>query len=311
MVSRVALCGAPETTTHHMTPQQSSETSRGAGLRVGLVGRGILRSRSPAMHMAEGAAHGLAYTYDLFDVATPAWAGQPLAEIVRSAEDGGFAGLNVTFPFKIEAVALLDDMSADAAALGAVNTIVFRDSQRIGHNTDLWGFAENFRRNMADAATDSVLLVGAGGAGAAVAHALVDCGVARLLIHDMDGARAEALAAKVVANRPAARVEASDDIASALASGVDGLVNATPVGMTQAPGMPVDPALLRPDLWVADVVYVPLETELLAAARTRGCRVLSGAGMAIHQAARAFHLFTGLVPDPERMAATFAHFDEA
>ena len=90
------------------------------------------------------------------------------------------------------------------------------------------------------------------------------------------------------------------------AAAADGIVNATPVGMAKLPGMPLEPALLRAECWVADIVYFPLETQLLAAARRRGCRTLSGEEMAVHQAARAFELFAGVVPDVGRMRAAFA-----
>ena len=95
------------------------------------------------------------------------------------------------------------------------------------------------------------------------------------------------------------------DRAAAIAA-ADGLINATPIGMDTHPGLPLDPALLRPDLWVAEVIYFPLETELLRRARALGCRTLDGTGMAVHQAVAAFRLFTGREPDPARMAATFA-----
>ncbi|NKX45958.1 shikimate dehydrogenase [Roseicyclus persicicus] len=270
-------------------------------VRAGLVGRGIGGSRTPAMHMAEGAALGIAYDYTRFDMdERPA----TLAEVLAQAEAEGFAGLNVTFPYKVEVIGLLDALSDNARALGAANTVVFRDGRRHGHNTDMWGFAESFRRGMADAPTGDVLLLGAGGAGMAVGHALMSVGTGTLWIHDTDGARAEALAGDLAARFGAGRARVAPDLAG-LAPGLDGVVNATPVGMDKLPGCAFPPALLRPDLWVADIVYFPLETALLAAARAAGCRVLPGSGMAVFQAVRAFELLTGLAPDPDRMRATF------
>ncbi|MRH19559.1 shikimate dehydrogenase [Rhodovulum strictum] len=277
---------------------------------AGLVGRGISRSRTPAMHMAEARAQGLAGEYRLLDTDMPGWRGMDLAAILSAAEAGGFDGLNVTYPFKVEIVALLDALSDNAAAVGAVNTVVLRGGRRVGHNTDLWGFAEGFRRGLPDACRAHVLLVGAGGAGAAVAHALADCGVARLSIHDSEGARAAALADRLRQTRPGLVAAAVDDIAALFAADrPDGLVNATPMGMAALPGMAVPADLLDPALWVADIVYVPLETALLRAARARGCRVLDGSGMAVFQAVRAFELFTGRPADPARMRATFETFD--
>ena len=277
---------------------------------VGLIGSGIQLSRTPFMHEAEGRAQGLAYVYRLLDTDRMGSPRPALAEIVRFAELFGFSGFNVTFPYKQEILSLLDELSPAARDLGSVNTVVLRDGRRFGHNTDMWGFRESFRRGMADAARDTVLLVGAGGAGVAVAHALLDLGVARLIVHDLDAARAAALAARLEARFGAGRAAVAGDPGAALGE-ADGLVNATPVGMAKLPGLPVSAEHLRPAHWVADIVYFPLETELLRHARSLGCRTLSGEGMAVYQAVRAFEHFTGLSPDANRMKAAFAAFDGA
>ena len=274
---------------------------------VGLLGKGIQLSRTPAMHEAEGAAQGISYIYRLLDADRMGVA--MLREIVDFAERFGFNGINVTFPYKQEILPLLTDFSEAARSLGSVNTLVFRDGRRFGHNTDLWGFKESFRRGLPDAGRNSILLLGAGGAGAAVGHALLECGAGELLIADAKGDRAAFLATRLADHFGTGRAKAVTDVAGAAAT-VDGIVNATPVGMTKLPGMPLDPELLRAECWVADIVYFPLETELLAEARKRGCRTLSGEGMAVYQAARAFELFTGLSPDVDRMKAAFAAFGD-
>ncbi len=202
-------------------------------------------------------------------------------------------------------IPLLDELSPDAQALGAVNTVVLRDGRRRGENTDWWGFAEAFRRNMADAALDRVVQLGAGGAGAAVAHALSRLGVRQLTIQDVDAGRAAALAGNLNARFGEGRAVACTDLASAMAA-ADGLVHCTPTGTAAHPGLPLPQALLRPALWVAEIVYFPLETALLRAARALGCRTLDGGGMAVFQAVEAFRLFTGLNPDAERMMLHFA-----
>ncbi|GAB4377377.1 MAG: shikimate dehydrogenase [Kiloniellaceae bacterium] len=281
-----------------------TDTAASTVLRAGLIGRGIGLSRTPAMHEAEGRTQGLDYRYCLFDMDEPALAGRSLAEVVAAAEAEGFAGLNVTYPFKVEVLGLLDTLSDNARAVGAVNTVVFRDGRRSGHNTDLWGFAESFRRGMAGAALDRVLLLGAGGAGAAVAHALLSLGTEQLSIFDTDAARAAQLSEALAVRFGAGRARAAESPES-VAPSLSGVVNATPVGMAKLPGTPFPPALLRRGLWVADIVYFPLETRLLAAARAAGCRVLPGLGMAVFQAVRAYELFTGLKPDPARMRRTF------
>jgi len=276
---------------------------------AGLLGRGIQLSRTPAMHEAEGSAQGLKYVYRLFDTdrLPPDIA---IGDVLKAAEICDFAGLNITYPFKVAVIEHLDELSSAAEAVGAVNTVVFRQGKRTGHNTDLWGFAESFRRNMAGASLDDVLLVGAGGAGAAVAHALAECGGATIRILDKDKASADALSSRIEKLNDGVRAIAASKMADVDTSKLTGIINATPVGMAALPGMPIPADVLHQRLWVADIVYFPLETELLRLARKAGCRVLPGSGMAIFQAARAFEHFTGLKPDEKRMEAAFNAFDQ-
>ena len=272
---------------------------------VGLIGAGIQSSLSPAMHMREGQAQGLRYAYRLIDLDVLGRTAQALPELIASAEREGFSGLNITFPCKQAVIEWLDELSPDARAIGAVNTVLFREGRRIGHNTDWSGFAESFRRSMGDAGRARVVLFGAGGAGAAVAHALLTLETQTLVLVDTDRARAAALAETLCSRFGAGRAIARDDAAGAL-RGADGLVNATPVGMAKFPGLPLPANLLSRELWVADVVYFPLQTALLAEAKARGCRTMSGEGMAVFQAVGAFRLFSGVEPDASRMLAHFA-----
>jgi shikimate dehydrogenase len=202
-------------------------------------------------------------------------------------------------------IPLLDELSLDARAIGAVNTVVFKDGKRTGHNTDWWGFAESFRRGLPGAALNRVVQLGAGGAGAAVAHALLTLGAKTLVIVDVDAAKAKALVQALAERFGAGRI-ATETRPPVAMEGADGLVNTTPVGMAKYPGMPLEPALLHSALWVADIVYFPLETALLRMARALGCRALDGGGMAVFQAVKAFELFTGRTPDAERMTRAFA-----
>nr|WP_210246877.1 shikimate dehydrogenase [Devosia ginsengisoli] len=274
------------------------------GITIGLVGRGIAASLSPLMHEQEGARQGLDYRYHLIDFDRLELDDTSLPDILAEARDLGFAGLNVTYPFKQAILPLLDDLAPDAAAIGAVNTVVLGGARSVGHNTDCWGFAESFRRDLPHVARGRVLQLGSGGAGAAVSQALLQCGAERLDIYDTDAPRAEALAERL-RRLLGASAQAVTDVASA-AKGADGIVNATPVGMTRHPGLPIDAALLESRHWVADVVYFPLETELVRHARALGCSVLSGGGMAVYQAVRAFELFSGRQPDPVAMTASFS-----
>lgn len=280
-------------------------TQPGAGLRAGLIGRGIHGSLTPALHEREAAAHGLTLSYRRIDLDAMGLGAEALPELLDRAEAAGFAGLNITFPCKRAVIPLLHDLSEEAAALGAVNTVVLKGGRRIGHNTDCSGFAEGFSRGLPGAPLGEVVQLGAGGAGAAVAEALLRQGAGRLTIHEVDAARGEGLAAALRSRFGEGRARAGVALESALAS-ADGVVNCTPVGMAKLPGMPLPPALLRPAHWVAEIIYFPLETALLRAARALGCRTLGGGGMAVFQAVGAFRLFTGREPDPTRMLAHFA-----
>jgi shikimate dehydrogenase len=272
---------------------------------IGLIGSGIAPSRSPALHMREGAAQGLAYIYRRIDLDVLGLGVEALPDLLAAACRFAFTGLNITHPCKQAIIPLLDELSPDARALGAVNTVVFgHDGRTLGHNTDWSGFAESFRRELADVRRERVVLVGAGGAGAAVAHALLTLGVRMLTVIDVDAARAGQLAADLCVRFGAGRAVAAHDPAP-MVEAAGGIVNATPMGMGAHPGLPVARELLRPDLWVADVVYFPIETAFLRAARDLGCRTMSGGGMAVFQAVGAFRLFTGRQPDAERMIAHF------
>jgi shikimate dehydrogenase len=272
---------------------------------VGLIGQGIQASLTPAMHEQEGDAQGLRYMYKNLDLAPMGVGPEALPELLLAAQRLGFAGLNITHPCKQLVIPLLDELSPDARALRAVNTVVLRDGRRRGENTDWWGFAEAFRRNMDGARRDRVVQLGAGGAGAAVAHALLTLGVQRLTVQDVDAGRAASLADSLCGRFGADRARAGADLPAAMAE-ADGLVHCTPTGMTGHPGLPLPAELLHPALWVADIVYFPLETELLRTARALGCRTLSGGAMAVFQAVEAFRLFTGITPDAERMLRHFA-----
>ncbi|MGY3172706.1 shikimate dehydrogenase [Pseudomonas sp. MWU12-2312b] len=271
---------------------------------AGLIGAGIQASRTPALHEHEGDAQGLRYLYRLIDLDQLQLDSNALPDLLSAAERMNFTGLNITFPCKQAIIPLLDELSPEARGIGAVNTVVLKDGKRIGHNTDCLGFAEGFRRGLPGVAVDRVVQMGAGGAGAAVAHALLSEGVQQLSIFDVEISRAQSLADNLNQTFGSGRAVAGLDLARSLAE-ADGLVNTTPMGMKKLPGMPVPVELLRAQLWVAEIVYFPLETELLRNARALGCRTLDGGNMAVFQAVKAFELFSGVVPDAQRMLAHF------
>jgi shikimate dehydrogenase len=269
---------------------------------VGLIGSGIGDSLSPALHEGEASRLGLEYAYRLFDLDDLGRAPDEVGAVVREARRLGLIGVNVTHPCKQLVVPELDELSAEASALNAVNTIVFDGDRLVGYNTDTTGFQEAFARGLPGAATDRVVLLGAGGAGAAVGHAALGLGVRHVTVLDIDTGRAEHLVGALVQRFGAGRATVGDsrDLGELLA-GADGLVHATPTGMAAYPGTAVPAELLHRGLWVAEVVYVPAETALLVAARAKGCRTLDGAAMVALQAAGSMELFTGVRPDRDRM----------
>jgi shikimate dehydrogenase len=268
-------------------------------LLLGLIGAPIAHSAAPAMHEAAAQNLGLRCHYQLIEIAGAD------ANKLRALLDGvrhlGFAGVNVTYPYKEAVVGLLDELSPDAAAMGAVNTVVARHGRLIGHNTDSSGFARAAAALVAQSGQGSVALIGAGGVGKAIAFALANLGVAALRIFDTDRAKAENLVRLL---GPRVHAVVADSIQAA-AKAAAGLVNATPVGMLPSRDSPVPEALLHSGLWVADAVYYPLWTPLLMAAKAAGARVMTGRELAIYQAADAFELFTGLEPSAPEMGQAF------
>jgi len=277
----------------------------GRRVLVGLVGANIMGSLSPALHADAFAAAGIDGFYHLMDV--DRLAERRLSRLLDAVKAAGFAGMNVTFPFKQEIMPLLDRVDAEATEIGAVNTVTIApDGGATGYNTDRIGFRLSFEaglgRSSAEGAT--VVLVGAGGAGSAVAFALMDLAVATIVLHDRDRERTSGLMTSLSARFGGSRCRLAGDLEREIAA-ADGVVNATPQGMRGFPGNPVPVAALRAAHWAADVIYTPIETEFIKAAAAKGARVLTGGGMCVHQAAAAFRLFTGAEPDVARMHRTF------
>lgn len=271
--------------------------------RIGLVGSGIATSLSPALHAHEAAALGLDdYSYELIDLENLNISVEKTGEVVRGAVAGDFTGLNITHPCKQVVVDALDELSGNARLLGAVNTVVVDNGRLIGHNTDHSGFLTALQSGLPDAALDRVVLAGAGGAGSAVAYALAAAGTTDLRIADIDPDRAVDVCSRVTSAFPGTRTTALaiDEIAVNLTT-CDGVVNASPIGMVGHPGTPFDPAALHSGLWVADIVYRPMRTELLDAAAALGCAVLDGGQMLVAQASDTFTLLTGVEADTDRM----------
>jgi shikimate dehydrogenase len=273
--------------------------------RVGLIGADIGPSLSPALHEREARELGLSLTYERIDITKLGMPPERIGELLRMARCLGLRGVNVTHPCKQSVLEHLDDVSDAAAELGAVNTVVFTSTGAVGYNTDWPGFERSFSRGLPDVPLNHVVLLGAGGAGSAAAHAALSLGVQRLVIRDRQTDQAQHLVTALARRYGADRVGVCERL-SVECRRADGLIHATPTGMAEHPGMPLDPGLIREDLWVAEVVYRPLETELLRHARRLGCRTLDGGGMAVIQAALSFELFTRRTPDLDRMLRHFA-----
>lgn len=266
---------------------------------IGLLGSGISGSFSPALH--EGAARdlGIPLVYRIIDGAVIPTVRQSWRDALLRAGDFGYDAMNVTVPAKQIVMDVLDEVDADAAALGAVNTVLFVDGRTVGYNTDFAGFVDGLRDNVPNADLSSVVQIGAGGAGSAVAYGLLREGAQRITIADIERERAQELVGRLAPQFPQAQLKPMtiDEITTALPT-ASGLVNTTPVGMAgHAPGSPVDLDLLHGDLWVADAVYKPRATPLITRARELGCATADGGGMIVGQAVRSFTLFTGAAPD--------------
>jgi shikimate dehydrogenase len=221
-------------------------------------------------------------------------------------------GYNVTIPHKLAIIALLDRLDPLAEVIGAVNTICIEDGCSVGYNTDGEGFIKHLEATLdTTIANKKLFILGSGGASRGISMTMASRGAAKIYLSNRTASKAEALAEEINTRiKPCAEVipQTSGEMEKALAE-CDILVNATSVGMQpHNDGMPVDADLLRPDLAVADLVYSPLMTRLLAAAQKRGCPVVTGDGMLVHQGALGFKMWTGVDPIVEEMFAAMAAF---
>lgn len=273
---------------------------------VGLIGEGTTHSLTPALHEQEADRQGLRYLYRSVDLTVLARPAEDVGALLAAGRDLGFNAFNITVPAKQLVLKHLDELSEDASRLGAVNTVLIRDGKFIGHNTDYSGFGSALGQGLQGAALGSVVQLGTGGAGAAIAYALLAAGVEHLSLFDLDPQRSRERATALSGLFPGRGIESLplSELGDALAR-ADGLVHATPVGMHAHPGLPLDVDLIESRHWVADIVYRPIETELIKAAAAKGCRVLDGGHMAVGQAVDAFRLITGVEPDAARMRVHF------
>lgn len=273
---------------------------------VGLIGEGITASLTPPMHESEAAALRLDYTYRVLDLIELGRPPQDVGALLAEARAAGFSAMNITHPCKQLVLDVVDELDTDAANLRAVNLVVFEDERTVGYNTDWMGFRDGLVDGLPGASFDRVVQIGCGGAGAATAYALLTHGTKELRLTDADSTRAEDLARRMRAHFPGQQIETiSDHALDDAIAGASGVVHATPMGMLHHPGTAFDVGLLNADAWVADVVYRPLETELLRRAAQRGHAVLDGGRMAVGQACASLQIITGASPDRDRMQQHF------
>jgi len=266
-------------------------TVTGHTTRAGVMGWPVAHSRSPRLHGYWLALHGIDGAYLPLAVAP-----DDLADALGALPERGFAGVNLTVPHKEAALASLDTLSETARRIGAVNTVtVGTDGTLAGDNTDAFGFIENIRAGAPtwSAAAGPAVMIGAGGAARAVAVALIDAGVPELRVVNRTRARAETLVAEL--GGPLAAVDWADRHGAL--DGATLLVNTTTLGMTGAPPLELDLGALGPGAVVNDIVYAPLETPLLAAARRAGHVTVDGLGMLLHQARPGFAAWFGVEPE--------------
>jgi len=258
---------------------------------VGLIGYPVEHSKSPLMHNAAFESLGLDFIYLLFSVRPPY-----LKDAVMGLRALNVVGANVTIPYKEEVMKYLDEITPEAKLIGAVNTIHNREGKLIGYNTDGQGFITSLLIDgRVELEGQKVLLIGAGGAGKAVAVKLAERGVESLGITDKIVERAEALVRRLRENIPDCPIYAiplGDKEFARTLLGSTLLINATPVGMKEGDPCVIDPEYLHKDLFVYDVIY-NRETPLIEAAKKKGIRALGGMGMLIHQGAASFEIWTG------------------
>lgn len=258
---------------------------------VRLIGYPVEHSKSPLMHNAAFQSLGLDFVYHLCSVKP-----SHLKEAIIGLKASNVVGANVTIPYKEEVMKYLDEITPEAKFIGAVNTIHNREGKLIGYNTDGQGFITSLLTDgKVQLEGQKVFLIGAGGAGKAVAVKLAERGVERLVITDKIGERAEALVGRLRENIPDCPIYAifpDDKEFAKTLLGSTLLVNATPVGMKEGDLCVVDPKYLHKDLFIYDVIY-NRETPLIEAAKKRGLKALGGIGMLIHQGAASFEIWTG------------------
>jgi shikimate dehydrogenase len=264
--------------------------------RLGLIGDNIAASQSPRLHVLAGRLCGLDVSYERL---VPAQMGRSFEEIFAWCGPEGFAGINVTYPYKERVTTFVHVEDPAVAAIGACNTVIFGKPVPLGANTDHSGFMRAFATSFGTEKPGRVAMAGAGGVGKAIAFALAGLGCAQLTIFDTDRSRAEPLVNELQASF-SMPVQIAGTIEEAMA-GADGLVNCTPLGMVGYGGSAFPAPLISKPRWAFDAVYTPVDTQFLMACKSAGAAILSGYELFFFQGVDAFRLFTGAEVDTQAL----------
>lgn len=276
-------------------------------LRLGLIGGNITATRSPALHIVCGLATGYNVTYDLV---IPAERGCDFPSALRGCEQAGFDGVNVTYPFKELAAAMVEPALPVVRAMGSANTVKFSPEGARAHNTDYTGFKAGFTRVLGTRSPGRVLVLGSGGVGRAVVFALADLGAAEIVLCDAEAAKAEALADALRAYSPIPVTSAAAGGHGDL-DGFDGVVNCTPLGMVGREGSPLPEDVRGRPGWAFDAVYTPAHTVFRGQLTRLGADFLSGYELYFHQGIDAYEIFSGAtVRDLDWVRAILTHRPE-
>jgi len=258
---------------------------------LGLIGNSIDKSSAPFLHKMLGEVTHLNVDYRLNDPGDSSQiAFENTLEKIRST---GYCGSNITFPFKQLALNYADIVDVSARSVGATNTLVFKDSKIVAFNSDYTGFISAYRSKLKDEPAGTVLMLGAGGVGRAVAYGLFQLGATELLVFDLDPQRAAGLVSSLGESGYNARSINRSDLPQA-ALKAEGIINCTPVGHYATPGLPIAPELIGSQRWAFDAVYVPIDTQFLKLAHSKGLELVSGFDLFFHQGIDAFESFTGI-----------------
>ncbi|TYC63471.1 shikimate dehydrogenase [Rhodobacterales bacterium] len=263
------------------------------GLQLGLIGDNIARSRSPLLHRLAGRQNGIDVRYDRL---VPVDLGLDFEAVFERCKREAYRGINVTYPYKERVAGLVRIDNPLVKAMGAVNTVIFEGETPRGYNTDYSGFMEAYKLVRGSAPTGTVLMIGTGGVGRAVAFGLAALGTRELRLVDRDPSKAEALAQALEAAAPDMKITIWLEAEKA-AGGATGLINCTPVGMVGYEGTPLARPFMTGAEWAFDAVYTPTDTQFLTDAAEAGLSVISGWELFFYQGIHAWKHFLDLPLD--------------